>query len=225
MDLPVFVPRVDPRPGADRWPAAAGWPVSAGTVLRGTHVELRVSEPASDCQGLFVALDSGAVWAHVAGRPSDAAAAAGLIAQRVADPAWCPWTVRLLQPFAGLVADTVVGTSSYLDVDPGAARGEIGSTSYDPRVWASAVNPECKLLLLRCAFETLGWGRVQLKTDIRNHRSQQAIARLGACYEGTLRRYQRRSDGSVRDTVLFSITAEDWPAVRARLEQRLAVHA
>ena len=65
-------------------------------------------------------------------------------------------------------------------------------------------------------------GRVQLKTDVRNVRSQRAIARLGAQYEGVLRRYQRRSDGSIRDTVLFSVTAEDWPEVKQRLEQRLS---
>ena len=68
-------------------------------------------------------------------------------------------------------------------------------------------------------------GRVQLKTDIRNHRSQQAIARLGATYEGVLRRYQRRADGTVRDTVLFSVTAEQWPAVRAGLADRLSAYA
>ena len=83
------------------------------------------------------------------------------------------------------------------------------------------VNPECKLLLMEWAFEN-GFGRVQLKTDIRNARSQQAIARLGATFEGVLRRYQRRQDGSVRDTVLFSVTAEQWPAVRAGLAARLA---
>ena len=88
-------------------------------------------------------------------------------------------------------------------------------------MWASAVNPECKLLLLRYAFEDLGVGRVQLKTDVRNVRSQQAIARLGARYEGTLGRYQRRADATVRDTVLFSILAEDWPAVKAGLVARL----
>ena len=71
------------------------------------------------------------------------------------------------------------------------------------------------------AFEH-GFGRVQLKTDIRNARSQQAIARLGAQYEGVLRRYQRRQDESVRDTVVFSVTAEDWPAVRDGLLARLA---
>ncbi len=83
------------------------------------------------------------------------------------------------------------------------------------------MNPETKLLLLGHAFDVLGAGRVQLKTDVRNVRSQQAIARLGARYEGTLRRYQRRADGTVRDTVLFSILAEEWPAVRDALRARL----
>jgi len=82
--------------------------------------------------------------------------------------------------------------------------------------WRSA----CKLLLMEWAFDR-GFGRVQLKTDIRNERSQQAIARLGATYEGVLRRYQRRQDGSVRDTVLFSVTAEEWPEVRHTLLARL----
>lgn len=72
------------------------------------------------------------------------------------------------------------------------------------------------------AFD-LGFGRVQLKTDIRNHRSQRAIAGIGATYEGVLRRYQRRDDGTVRDTVLFSVTAEEWPGVRTLLERRLGV--
>lgn len=83
------------------------------------------------------------------------------------------------------------------------------------------MNPECKLLLMQWAFEVSGMGRVQLKTDIRNARSQQAIARLGAQYEGVLRRYQRRQDGSVRDTVLFSVLADEWPAVKLGLQDRL----
>jgi RimJ/RimL family protein N-acetyltransferase len=89
-------------------------------------------------------------------------------------------------------------------------------------VWGTVVNPQTKLLLLGHAFDDLGAGRVQLKTDIRNVRSQQAIARLGATYEGVLRRYQRRADGTVRDTVLFSVIAEQWPSVRERLQARLA---
>ena len=124
----------------------------------------------------------------------------------------------MVTPLAGLAAGSVAGTSSYLDVSVPDARLEIGSTAYDRRVWGTAVNPEAKLLLLSHAFDVLGAGRVQLKTDVRNHRSQQAIARLGARYEATLRRYQRREDGTVRDTVLFSILAEEWPAVRDGLE-------
>jgi tRNA threonylcarbamoyl adenosine modification protein YeaZ len=77
------------------------------------------------------------------------------------------------------------------------------------------------LLLLEHAFKTLEVGRVQLKTDVRNVRSQQAIARLGARYEGTLRRYQQRADGTMRDTVMFSVTAEEWPRVREGLRERL----
>jgi RimJ/RimL family protein N-acetyltransferase len=89
-------------------------------------------------------------------------------------------------------------------------------------VWGTKVNPEAKLLLLTYAFEVLGMGRVQLKTDVRNARSQRAIAGIGATYEGLLRRYNRRADGTMRDSVLFSVTAEDWPHVREHLTQRLS---
>ena len=115
----------------------------------------------------------------------------------------------------------VVGTTSFLEVSPRDARLEIGWTVYAPEVWATEVNPVCKYLLMDWAFGS-GFGRVQLKTDIRNARSQRAIARLGARYEGVLRRYQRRQDGSVRDTVLFSVTVEEWPAVRDGLRARLS---
>lgn len=118
-------------------------------------------------------------------------------------------------------AGRAVGTTSYLDVSLADARMEIGFTAYSPSVWGTEVNPECKLLLMGWAFDH-GFGRVQLKTDIRNRRSQAAIAKLGAAYEGVLRRYQRRSDGTVRDTVMFSVTAEEWPGVRERLRARLA---
>ena len=205
---PRFEPRRDPRPGEPPYPTIAEttWPVPADTRLRGRFVELTVSDPDRDAFALFAALDSAAVWVHVAGRPTDAEAMAHLIARKRADPAWCPWTVRLTVPLGGLPAGAVVGTTSYLEVSPGDARGEVGSTTYAEAVWGGPVNPECKLLLLTYAFDSLGWGRMQLKTDIRNARSQQAIARLGAQYEGTLRRYQRRADASVRDTVLFAVT-------------------
>jgi len=196
------------------------WPPLAGVVLRGWVVELAPADPARDAPELFTALDHDDVWRHVAGRPRDADDQARLLEQSLA-AGRLPWVVRLVAALAGLPAGTVVGTSTYLDVSVADARLEIGSTAYTPSVWGSAVNPETKLLLLGHAFESLGAGRVQLKTDVRNHRSQLAIARLGAHYEGTLRRYQRRADGTVRDTAMFALLAEDWPAARAGLQQRL----
>ncbi len=160
------------------------------------------------------------MWQHLAGRPRSPQAVAERLKQRRAAGAF-PWIVRLRNGYAGLPAGTVVGTSTYLDVSVGDARLEIGGTAYAPGVWGTAVNPDTKHALLTHAFEVLGAGRVQLVTDVRNTRSQQAIARLGGRYEGTLRRYQRRADATVRDTVLFSIVTEDWPTVRAALEHRL----
>jgi RimJ/RimL family protein N-acetyltransferase len=200
------------------------WPLEPQVQLRGRVVELALFEAARDGDQLFAALDADSAWAHVAGRPPDAATYSETLGNAAGQGRY-PWVVRLVRPLAGLAAGTVIGTSSYLDVSVTDARLEIGSTAYDRRVWGTAVNPEAKLLLLSHAFDVLGAGRVQLKTDVRNQRSQQAIARLGARYEATLRRYQRRSDDTVRDTVLFSILAEEWPAVRAGLEARLSAPA
>ncbi|HMC72405.1 MAG TPA: GNAT family protein, partial [Mycobacteriales bacterium] len=88
-------------------------------------------------------------------------------------------------------------------------------------MWSTAVNPECKLLLLTHAFEDCGLGRVKIQTDLLNTRSQAAIAKLGAVREGVLRRHMRRADGTFRDTVVFSVTIDDWPSVRAGLEARV----
>jgi N-acetyltransferase len=215
----VFDPVEDARPDDRPWPPLA-WPLESRVHLRGGVVELAQFEAGRDGDALFAALDHDSAWAHVAGRPPDAATYADQLVRACAQGRF-PWVVRLVQPLAGLAPGTVVGTSSYLDVSVPDARLEIGSTAYDRRVWGTAVNPEAKLLLLSHAFDVLGAGRVQLKTDVRNHRSQQAIARLGARYEATLRRYQRREDGTIRDTVLFSILAEEWPAVREELHARL----
>jgi N-acetyltransferase len=166
------------------------------------------------------ALDDDLVWRHVSGRPEDADSYARLLQERI-DSGQVPWVVRLRTPYRGHPSGTTIGTSSFLEVSAGDARLEIGSTAYAPAVRGSAVNPDTKLQMLRYAFEVLGVGRVQLKTDVRNHRSQAAIARLGAKHEGTLRRYQRRADGTVRDTVMFSILAEEWPSVRTTLVARL----
>lgn len=172
-----------------------------------------------DAGELFAALDHDPVWEHVAGRPESAAAYAAALGEAPAQGRW-PWVLRTLVPVGRAPAGAVVGTSSYLDVSLHDARLEIGYTAYSPEVWASAVNPEAKLLLMGWAFDH-GFGRVQLKTDIRNLRSQRAVVGAGGVYEGVLRRYQRRGDGTVRDTVMFSVTAEDWPGVRRRLADRV----
>ncbi|MBI1378866.1 MAG: GNAT family N-acetyltransferase [Frankiales bacterium] len=201
----------------------AQWPPPPGTVLRGTWVELT---PATqhDAHGLRTALDHDPVWQHLAGGPlPDDQAARGWI-RTVLDRGWFPWTVRLRADVGQRRAGSVVGWTSYLEISPNDARLEIGNTAYDPGVWGGVVNPECKLLLLSYAFDELAMGRVQLKTDIRNVRSQRAIARLGATYEGVLRRYQRRGDGTVRDTVMFSIVAEEWAQVRATLSDRVSAY-
>jgi RimJ/RimL family protein N-acetyltransferase len=182
------------------------------TILVAENVELAVATEV-DAPELFDALDHEAVWTHVKGRP---ASPAGWVTVLNTAPAIgrTPWTVRL--------DGAVVGTTSYLEVSPGDARLEIGFTTYAPNVWGTIVNPACKLLLMQWAFEVAGMGRVQLKTDIRNARSQAAIAKLGAQFEGVLRRYQRRADDTVRDTVLFSVLADEWPTVKRRLEVRVA---
>jgi len=129
--------------------------------------------------------------------------------------------VRL--PFAvrRLADDALVGSTSYLDVVLRHRRVEIGSTWYRPEYWGTAVNPECKLLLLAHAFDVLGVNRVAFITDRLNERSQAAIAKLGAVREGVLRAHMVVQSGRVRDSVMFSITSDEWPAVRARLMERL----
>ncbi|GAB2669005.1 GNAT family N-acetyltransferase [Kribbella swartbergensis] len=174
---------------------------------------------AADIEPLYDAIANEQVYAAgfgggVAGMPADAAEMAEQwlksAAQRVA------YVVRL-------VADgTVVGTTSLGDVDLPNESVHLGWTGYAPAVWGTAVNPECKLLLLRHAFEDCGFGRVKIQTGSANTRSQAAIAKLGATREGVLRRHKRMGDGSFRDTVVFSILADEWPDVRKRLEDRLS---
>jgi RimJ/RimL family protein N-acetyltransferase len=119
----------------------------------------------------------------------------------------------------------VVGSTRLMDIQPRHRGLEIGWTWYRRDLWGSKLNPECKLLLLRHAFETWGAIRVCLKTDVKNVHSQEAIKKLGAKYEGTLRNHYIRRDGTYRDSVYFSIIESEWPAVRRALEERLASFA
>lgn len=126
-------------------------------------------------------------------------------------------------PFAviHLASQTAIGATRYLEIRPAHRGLEIGGTWYSPSFQRTAVNTECKYLLLRHAFETLGCLRVQLKTDLRNLRSQRAIERLGAVREGVFRKHMLTPQGTVRDTVFYSILDDEWPAVKQRLESFL----
>jgi RimJ/RimL family protein N-acetyltransferase len=116
----------------------------------------------------------------------------------------------------------VLGCTSYHDIVPVIDRVEIGWTWYAKSVQRSHVNTSCKLMLLTHAFDTLGCAVVGLRTDCLNFASQAAIERLGAAKDGVLRHHHPRRDGTVRDTVMYSIMRADWPTIEARLQARLA---
>jgi len=174
---------------------------------------------AADIEPLYDAIAHEQVYASgfgggIAGLPADAAEMA---------EQWIESSAKRTTYVVRLVADgTVVGTTSLGDVDLPNESVHLGWTGYAPSVWGTAVNPECKFLLLRHAFEDCGFGRVKIQTGTANTRSQAAIAKLGATREGVLRRHKRLADGSFRDTVVFSILADEWPEVRKRLEDRLS---
>jgi RimJ/RimL family protein N-acetyltransferase len=127
-------------------------------------------------------------------------------------------------PFAVRHNDTgrVVGMTTYLNVEPEVPRVEIGATWTAQWAQRTGVNAESKLLLLSHAFDVLGCLAVEFRTHWHNQQSRAAIARLGAKQDGVLRNHRRMPDGTLRDTVVFSITDAEWPAVRAGLRHRLA---
>lgn len=121
-----------------------------------------------------------------------------------------------------LASGRVAGATRYLNIMPKDRGLEIGGTWYGPEFQRTPVNTECKYLLLGHAFETLGCIRVQLKTDLRNERSQKAIERIGAVKEGVLRNHMILPDGHYRHSVFYSILDREWPGVKKRLEDMLA---
>lgn len=131
-----------------------------------------------------------------------------------------PFTTRLIDPATG-GPGKVIGMTTYMNIDVETPRLEIGSTWNALSSHGSGSNPDSKLLLLRHAFETLGCPAVEFRTHWLNHQSREAIARLGAKQDGVLRSHIRTDDGVLRDTVVFSILAHEWPMVRNGLEFRL----
>ena len=180
-----------------------------------THgdVTLRPLDPGADAAALLGVVDA-QTWAGMsAPLPADEEAMrAHLVALAEAPGGYA---------FAVARDGRLVGRTTFYDLVPG-VRVEVGNTIYARAVWGTHVNPACKLLLLGHAFGELGVGRVALRCDSRNARSHAAILRLGATYEGTLRRFRPAADGTIADVDYFSVLHEEWPAVRARLEARLA---
>lgn len=127
--------------------------------------------------------------------------------------------------FAYVIVDRpstkIVGATWLLDMSMQHKRAEIGSTWLNPESWRTPINTNCKFLLMEYCFEELGLQRVQLKTGHENVRSQRAIERLGAVKEGILRSHMIRKEGTVRHTVMYSVTGEEWPQVRERFQKVL----
>lgn len=158
--------------------------------------------------------DPGALWFTFAPSPHTAQA---WVDTRLADPNGFTFVVRALD-------GTVIGSSSYLNIDGPNRRLEIGSTWYGASARRTGVNTEAKLLLLTHAFEVLGCVAVEFRTHFFNSTSRAAIERLGAKLDGVLRSHQLLADGSRRDTVVYSILDIEWPAVRNNLRSRSDRH-
>ena len=197
-------------------------PWHTAVTMRGKHVLLEPLAP-SHVDGLFAALGDDEVWQFLGSpRPrnrEEMAAHAATAARQQWLGERVAWAQR--DPATG----AVIGMTSYHDIDAEQRTLGIGHTIIGRPWWRSGVNTEAKLMLLERAFDVLGAERVFWYTDIRNERSQRAIARLGASRDGMIRRHRLRPDGTWRDSVLFAMTADEWPAKAERLRKMVAERA
>jgi N-acetyltransferase len=180
-------------------------------ILVGSTVEL-VPMETGHVEGLYEAGNYPEIWEVTQGRIASLEDAKAYIHKALNQDGAVPFVIK------DRAAGKLLGSTRFFDISAVNRNLEIGSTWLTPSVWRSAVNTECKYLLLQHCFETLDTIRVQLKTDSRNTRSQRAIERLGAVKEGVLRNHMILPDGYVRDSVYYSILDREWPTVKARLE-------
>jgi RimJ/RimL family protein N-acetyltransferase len=187
--------------------------------LEGHAVRLTPLDEAMLAELTSVALSAPSVWAHIPYRMATVDDV-----RRVAGQALALQVRGEIISFATRLCASgeLIGGTTIRVVDAAVPSVEIGGTWIVPRHQRTNVNTEAKLLQLTHCFDGLGCARVELKTDILNERSRAAILRLGASQEGILRSHMRRADGSLRDSVLFSIVAREWPGVRQRLQQALS---
>jgi N-acetyltransferase len=184
--------------------------------LNGAHARL---EPLSQahCAGLTEAVKDGELWKLWYTAIPSAEGMSKEIDRRLglqAAGAMLPWTVFDAE-------GKIAGMTTYMNVDTPNRRVEIGSTWYARRVQRSGVNTQCKLLLLTHAFEKLDCIAVEFRTHFFNHQSRRGIERLGAKQDGILRSHQIAPNGTLRDTVVYSIIASEWPTVKAHLTYQL----
>jgi RimJ/RimL family protein N-acetyltransferase len=195
--------------------------VTVPAELEGHGVRLEPMNP-EHAEGLSSAAADGSLWElwfTSVPRPDETGSyiAAALEGQRLGH--MLPWVVR------EAVTGALVGSTRFHDIVAAIDRVEIGYTWYAARWQRSHVNTACKLLLFTHAFETVGCRVVGLRTDNFNFASQRAIEALGARKDGVLRHHQARRDGTVRDSVMYSVLASEWPDVKRHLVLRLARHA
>lgn len=165
-------------------------------------------------EGLWEAGQFEEIWTYMSSKmnkPEDAHAFIDLALKNEVEGTELPFVIVNRQ------SGKIIGSTRFLNISRKDRGLEIGYTWLTPSVWKTAINTECKLLLLRHSFEDLGCIRVQLKTDSRNKNSQRAIARIGGTYEGILRNHMVLPDGYIRDSVYFSIVDREWPAVKEKL--------
>jgi len=185
-----------------------------GIKLSGQHVNI-VPLVLEDATALFTASDSADIWDYMPMRIESLADMEKIIRDALQRKEW-----ELDDPFVIKAAHTnqIIGSTRYLDISKQHRHLEIGWTWLSSAVWRTAINTECKYLLLRHAFEDLGMIRVQFKADERNAKSCSAIERIGATYEGTLRHQRIMPDGFLRNSAYYSILAAEWPGVKQKLE-------
>ena len=191
------------------------WP--APVRLAGTHTTLEPLAREHEA-GLVEAVRDGELWKlwyTAIPAPEGMAAEIERRLALQAAGAMLPFTVRDAE-------GRIAGMTTYMHIDAANKRVEIGSTWYARRVQRTALNTECKLMLLRHAFEALDCIAVEFRTHFFNQQSRRGIERLGAKLDGILRSHQRGAGGSLRDTCVYSITAAEWPTVKAHLGFQLA---
>lgn len=198
------------------WPQSIWPPVDLK--LHGEFVTIQPYS-AGDGAELLGALDNDECWTHIPNRPSTEDEWNEEVRNAYSSGHRLPLVIRRSSD------QSVIGTSSYYEPDPSNAGVCVGYTTFSPEVWGTPCTLETKLLMLGYAFEQLAMARVQLKTDNLNRRSQAAMRKWGATYEGTLRMHKRRSDRTLRDSAVFSVIEPDWPEVRLRLENLIGTHS